>query len=144
MSVVSLVKALPETKQQIDTFSNMVINSIVKGDVNVLDVDFQLKCFEMAIDKIRKHFEIKDLLIEEVEKYKNQDYKEGSKVSVQTKTNYEYNHNPEWVKLDEAKKKLEVLMKSLPEDMANAETGEITPKAKIKSISKYVKYDFKK
>jgi len=144
MSVVSLVRALPETKQQIEMFSNMVVQSIVKGEVNALEVDYQLKAFEMAIEKIRKHFEVKDLLFDEIEKYKNQDFKDGCRVSVQQKTTYDYSHNPAWVSLDEQKKKLETLMKSITEPVSNELTGESTPPVKVKSVSKFAKYDFKK
>lgn len=144
MSVVSLVRMLPETKQQIETFSKMVVDSIVKGEVNPLEVDFQLKCFEMAIDRIRKDFQVKELLITEAEKYKSQDFKDGSKVSVQSRTTYEYSHNPTWAKLNKEIKNIETLMKTISDPMADANSGEITEPAKVKSVSTFVKYDFKK
>jgi hypothetical protein len=144
MSVVSLVRMLPETKQQIETFSNMVVNSIINGEVNPLEVDYQLKCFEMAIDNIRKNTTIKNLILDEVDKYKNQEYKDGGIISVSSKTTYDFSHNPAWVALDKQKKQLEILMKSIAEPVNNENTGESTPPANVKSISKFVKYNFKK
>lgn len=142
-TVGSVISLLPATKEQINIFANKVVEQILAGEIEALRTDYILKCFEMVAEKIRKDFRVQDVLFDEVEKNGKQEFMGAKGVSVQSKTTYDYSQNPSWVALDTAKKELEKQMKAITETMVNTQTGEEMQPAKVKSISKYIKYDFK-
>jgi hypothetical protein len=143
-SAMAVLTLFPETTLQINSFADQVVNKIIAGEVDALQVDYFLKTFEIVSEKIRKHFEVKDILFDAIEKNNNQPFKGAESITVQSKTTYDYSHNPAWVALDEQKKQLEKLMKSIDEPIVIEGTGEEILPAKIKSISKFVKYNFAK
>jgi hypothetical protein len=133
---------MPSVKEEIEVFSNNVINSIVNGDQSALEVDYLLKTMEMTIDKIRKHNDVKNALFKEIDKLGSNSYFGAKKISIQSRSTYDFSNCPAWVDLDTKKKELEKLMKVIDKPMADTETGEEIQPATKKESSSFVKYEF--
>jgi hypothetical protein len=134
-SALSLIKAMPENKQQIASFIRSVKEELLSGTSNPIEIDVRLKILEEIVIGIRKDEGIKEQLVNELAKYPEKTVKLfGCEISKRnmTKYNYQYCNDSELVLLqaeaDMAAQKLkerqELLKLIKPKTLVNPDTGE--------------------
>jgi hypothetical protein len=83
METLSVINLMPSTKEQINQFAELTINSIIAGNVDPLKIDIQLKAIEETIKKIRSDAQIKTAILKEAEKYGQKSFSfQGCKIQV--------------------------------------------------------------
>ena len=112
-----------------------IINDVVEGNINPLDVACYFKEIENVINSVRKDDRIKPLILEEAKKFKGQEY-HGHKIEVREKKNYDFKQDAKWAELNKALKAREKLLKAANGDVVDPETGEILT-APISSTTEY-------
>jgi hypothetical protein len=146
MTALSVVALFPETRKQINDFSEQVINSVYDGKTNPLEVDYAFKCIEETAKTIREG--IKKDVVSECEKYGDKpfEYKGAKSVQVNNRSTYDFSGCSMWNELKEQenaiaekRKKLETILKTIQGEMADAESGEILNPAPC-SNSKIIVY----
>ena len=140
-AAISQFSNLPQTKAERAHFVELVVNEILNGERDPLEVEIYLKNIEETINEIRKNSEVKQLLINEAAKYnaKTFDFK-GSKITISQRSSYDYStcNSSEWSELDhqikelkEKQKTIEKQLSVMTKSIVDAETGElINPPAK--------------
>lgn len=144
MNTISVLKLMPETKAQQENFANQVLQSVLTGNVNPVDLDIMLKSIEETISKIRKNAEFKDYLSDELDKYheKTIDFV-NCEITKAGRTTMEFKEDHVWSDLKRKLKAREDLIKlSRTSPVVDAETGEQVFPVTTKS-SEYLRYKFK-
>lgn len=138
---ISVIKDFGLSKDQIDQFVSQVLNDIHNHDGDVLSTAICLSAMENVIKKIRAG--IKELIILESDKYQEKtfDY-HGAVITKSSRATYDFTKTDKWNELNEAKKELEKVMKSITKPMADADTGEIIYPAQ-KNISESISIKIK-
>ena len=134
-TTISQFSNLPQTKQEREMFVQLVVNEILSGSRDPLEVEIYLKNIEETINEIRKNSEVKQLLIREASKYNSKTFDfNGSKITISQRSTYDYStcNSSEWSELDcqikELKEKQKVIEKQLSvmtKSIVDAETGEL-------------------
>lgn len=134
-TAISQFSNLPQTKKEREMFVQLVVNEILSGSRDPLEVEIYLKNIEETINEIRKNSEVKQLLISEASKYNSKTFDfNGSKITISKRSTYDYStcNSSEWSELDsqikELKEKQKVIEKQLSimtKSIVDAETGEL-------------------
>ena len=92
MNGTSAITLMPATREEIETFANLVITETLSGGyIDPIDLDLRLKAIEETIKMIRKNPELKKYTIEEAEKFGQKTFEtRGSKITVSQRTTYDY------------------------------------------------------
>ena len=69
MTTLSVITLLPSNKEEISSFIQDAKNRILSGDENPLKIASQLKAFEEVIEQLRNDIDIKEAILQEVEKH---------------------------------------------------------------------------
>ena len=121
----------------------------VLSDISTAVLNGNLDAFEVYVrfDEIEKHLKlltekINEMAVTEAEKYKGQSFM-GYMVEVSQKTNYKYEHIPEWVELKNKIKEVEEKAKNIAKasggiDLIGESTGEIMSSAKVSYSKPYI------
>ena len=142
LSVMSVIRLLPETTEQANKFANELLSLTTEGEQSALEVDYYLKVFETIIAKVRKHNDFKHCLINEVDLLGNNTFHSAKRVTLQTKSTYDFSACGLWNNLNKKIKSVENIMKSIEADVADVETGELITPAVKKLSEPFIKYDF--
>lgn len=128
---ISTIKQFNLSKDQIEQFASQVLNDVFYHDGDILSTAICLRAMEDVIKKVRSG--VGEMITEEAEKYaeKTFDYK-GAKFTKTNRTTYNYSESAKWNELNEKKKELESLMKTIKEPVADTETGELIYPAQSK------------
>lgn len=135
-TTINTLSILPNTKQEIESFSSKIISELESGMINPLDLLKQIKCFEKVIEQTKDT--LSKMAREEAEKYgtKNFEFK-GVKIELaEVGTKYDYSKCNDFVmakvsedlaKLNETKKQRETFLKSLKEpiQLVDEESGDV-------------------
>jgi len=134
MNTLSVIKLFPETKEQIKTFVEKVVDAVDNGEVKPLNLDIQLKRIEEVCGQIRK--QTKDQVISEATKYGKNFSFDGAQISLQERRQFVYSTDPEWKSLNDKLKAREAILKAIPEGSSSfdEETGEIISAPDVKRI----------
>jgi hypothetical protein len=128
---------LPATKAERETFVQMCVDEITSGTRNPLQLEIMLKNMEDTIAAIRKRQEVKDLVLQEAEKYSEKTFSfMGAKVTKVERSKYFFNECGDSVyndlvtkksSLDEKIKERETFLKTIKPgiEIADTETGEV-------------------
>lgn len=157
MTPISVMKLMPETKEQVESFASHVKNEILEGKIDFKELLFQKAFIEKTLSAIFEDPEIKKLIEGEIEKYG----KEGVgfrdvKFELMSRRSYDYSktNDAEYLAIDAAAKKASEKLKerqkflqtlTKPIEILNSDTGEIEmiyPAAQ--SVTTYVKSTIKK
>lgn len=122
--VLSTLKVMPETKSEIKQFSDSLLNSLIFGEINPLEMDGRLKALEDLIKIVRSSEELSEGMLIEAEKYGQKSFEEGNfKYQIkEVGTKYDFsqcndselNDLTEKIKeLSAAKKERETMLKSI-------------------------------
>lgn len=143
MKSLELIRTFPETKENRIAFTQDVINQVLSGDVEPLEIEVFLKCLEDTIGFIRKDKRYKECITDEVDKYEETfDYR-GAIISKRHKTTYNYSEDSKHKELKRLIKERETLLKAIPDEgIADPESGEIIHRPS-KKISDYIVIEFK-
>lgn len=93
-----------ETANQLAT---AIIETVLNGSINPLDLPVKKKCIEMALDAAMKNEKVQEVLFEEIRKHGKHADHFGAKLEVMeagTKYHYEVCEDIEWEKLDSQEK----------------------------------------
>ncbi len=124
----SALSILPQTKEQIEHFSNMLISEIQNGQVDPLELLKHQKSIEKVFEKIKD--DLRKASIDVAEKYgKGKFGLHGANFEVKemgVKYDYKHCNDKVWEKLEKDKKDRETFLKSLTTviTIVDEETGE--------------------
>jgi hypothetical protein len=141
MKAISTINLMPSTNNEVDKMFTLIKQEILSGKENPLKLEVQLKAMETLIKKLRSDNEIKEQMIDEGMKYPEKSFElfgaKFIKTTVGVKYDFSACRDSEYddlkVKFDNLKAKLkekEDFLKSLKQQVANPDTGEIIYPAK--------------
>lgn len=144
METISVLKMMPETKAQQENFASRLLNSVMNGSINPVDLDILLKSIENTIAIVRKDNDFKECLNDELYKYheKTIDFANCEITKAQSTTR-DYKEDSVWCDLkDKLKAREELLKLSEKQSIVDGETGEEVNPVTVKH-SEYIRYKFK-
>lgn len=135
MNAISVIKLLPETKDQISSFSSQILNELESGNISALDVLLNIKGFENVLKDIKDKLD--ELSLNEASKYeKTFNYRNAEIQTKESGTKWDYSNcgdvkyngilkNEE--SITNQKKERENFLKSLKESMTiiDDQSGEV-------------------
>lgn len=141
MNELKTIKNMPLTKAGIKEWSEALIDSLLSGDYNPLDMEVRLKAMEELIKSIRGDSRVRSYVLDEAHKYQTKTFEtDHAEITVKDVPRYDYSLDKTWQDLKDeetdvvnARKARETLLKGLDPDRDNwdRETGEkIMPPAK--------------
>lgn len=144
MSNIELIKILPSTVKQQTELTRRFIDLATSGEVNPIEVELYLKALEAVVDNVRKDIDYRFAVNSEADKYNEKKFSVGSAtVEKSQKTTYDYSNDPIWAGLKSKLSEREKMLKALPGEMADPETGEIAVPPS-KKVSEFLKVSFEK
>jgi len=92
MNVMSVIRLLPESNDQVSKFSNELKDTLDSGDVNPLDILLCIKGFEKMVKNIKEY--LNQLAVDELSKYSEKDieYKTAKLSVVEAGVKYDYSN----------------------------------------------------
>jgi len=130
---MSVLMSAPENKEQIKTFTDSIIEGIIEGDLDVMNLAKQVKILKDTIKKIEDSDKYKDALIKETEKYpeKEVDYHGAVFTVKESGVRYDFKgcNYSEYIDVLDKKKSIENMLKNLSTSMVDPNTGEEVFKA---------------
>jgi hypothetical protein len=90
MNALAELKNLPFTKMEQQDFVNQAVDEILAGNIDPLLADLKLKAMEETITSIRKDLRVKNVVIEEAEKWGKTFPFHGAEITVSQKTTKDY------------------------------------------------------
>lgn len=136
-NAISQFTYLPSSKAERETFVQMCVDEITSGSRNPLEFEIMLKNLEETISAIRKRPEVKEVVLEEAEKYPEKTISfRGVKITKASKTTFYFNEcrdsvyddlSAELAILKEKVKERETFLKTIKPGMEipDVNTGEI-------------------
>ena len=146
MNALIQLNHLPETRAQQETFIHAAVEELVNGDYDIMQYYVKAKIMLDTLDKINKSRRIKSLILEEAQKYNNQDLN-GCKIQVVARKEYNFDacNHAELARLkklqaetEQSIKNIETMLKSLVSPLADPETGDMIYPPTV-SETEYVK-----
>ena len=134
MNAISELKRGALTKSQQETFAAALIEEILSGNANALEVEVYLKSMEKLIETVRKNPYVKDAVIAEAVKYGEKTFDHlGCKITVTGKQTFDYSSccSSEWDKLDAEIKSLSARKKELEEHLKTLKVSYSTLEGEI-------------
>ena len=137
---------LPTSKAERETFVQLCVDEIKNGLRNPLDLEIMLKNLEETVNAIRKHPEVKELVLEEAEKFSEKSFAyNGVLVTKTSRTNYDFSDCNDSILSDlkdrekeikQGIKERENFLKGIKPDMeiADVKTGELLAAPKTTSL----------
>ena len=136
MDVLSVIKLLPESNEQVMKFSNNLNSFLDSGNVNPLDVLLCIKGFEKAVKNVKEY--LNQLAVDELDKYSEKDvkYKSAELRVTQTGVRYDFSkcNDVEMVNLKIKETQTKTIIKNREDflksikgsiDCVDEETGEV-------------------
>jgi uncharacterized ParB-like nuclease family protein len=137
---ISYITVMPDTKDGIQLFVEKVLSELEHRQAIPLLI--KLTAMEKIIEGVKEG--IKDAILQEADLTAEKTFTiDGHKIEKKSRTNYYYNTCPRHEALKSELKALEELMKTLPAEMADTETGEIIKPAN-KSYTEFISITLKK
>lgn len=154
-SAYGVVKLLPETKDQVNIFSNQLIQAVKRGEINPLELKAYFKAMEKVVEIVDRQTRTNQL--SEADKYSEKEFEAfGFKISKEelaTKYDYlscgDYEYERLHAELETAKARLkdrETFLKAIkePTTIVYESTGEvITVKPPVKTSTSGLKFTMK-
>lgn len=135
-TAISVINLTPTTKEQAETFATKLIDEVMRGDVNPLELHVKMNAMQKSLDIVKKA--IADQVLSEASKYGAKKFETmGAEIAIcelGTKYNFENCGDSEWEKinneineLQEKKKERENFLKTITPSVkvADANTGEM-------------------
>lgn len=153
MTPTSLLAIMPNKKEEIKTFSELLINQVKNGEIDPLKIQVQLKAISNVIDKVSESEDYKKAIRNEAEKHGKSFSLYGANISlIEAGTKYDYsncNHLEyfdicqEIERLEGKKKVIETLLKAIKETTGMVIYGEVRDvNPPVKSSTSSIKITF--
>ena len=141
MTPASVIRLMPESKEQIAVFVNSAVDQILSGQVNSLEAALYLKAMEDVVKGIRENKDVKESIRFDLLESDGKATIGNATIAIVDRSVYDYSVDLHWSDLDKQIKKLSELRKSreqllqkLEKEVADPDTGEmITPATKTVS-----------
>lgn len=146
MEAISLIHALPNTKEEIKDFTAKVKEAIMAGNSDPIHEAIYITAIQKVAEVLRKDPDIQNLVVEELMKYDRGTTQMGSTTVeiAETGVKYDYQEDPILQELEQKKlsvmnaiKDRQEILKSLKTEVADTETGEIMKPAVKTSSTNY-------
>lgn len=134
MKTISVLRLMPTTRDELDSFFKKTKNNILSGSINQVEIAVILKGMEEVVKKLRTDPEIEEYILDEVSKHGKKCNYGGAELSIKdTGVKYDYSvcNDSRWndliIDISNLKDKLkerENTLKSHNEEWVNPETGE--------------------
>jgi len=124
---LSYINVLPGSKTELSSFYNNIKSEILSGSYNVLKIDMQFKYIEELVKMVRKDSDIKNLIIEEIEKEGGKLETSNGTIEISRRTTYDFSVDSEWLQIQQEIDKLKAKQKGREKILKSgidAETGE--------------------
>ena len=147
MTPISVLKLLPENKEQINSFAQSITEYVKSGEEDPIRIAARIKAAVNSLNLIQKSIE-EDVKVE-AEKYSEKTIEfDGLVIEKGSKSTYKYDvcNDPYLTNATKVKKDRETFLKALKEpttivDEDTGETFELFPPSK--TVSTFLKYSFK-
>lgn len=127
-SAISIFRKLPETKEQVKKYSELIKESVLNGEVDALLFSAQVTALEQLFKTLKADHLIKDCILEEAEKHGAKSFEQGNAKfqlkEVGVKFDFNNCEDSEWEDLDSQikeltakKKKREAFLKTIDSEM---------------------------
>lgn len=143
MTPMSVLRLMPATGSQQKEFSLQLLQMVMSGEVNPLEMEVYLKSIEDVVKSVRKDAGFKDATQDEAAKYAEKEFRFGNAIIVKSsRTTYDYKQDSVWLTCEASKKRREKFLKGLDKSYADPETGELIepPTSKTSEFLK-IRYD---
>lgn len=90
MNALANIKNLPLTKSEQSDFAQQAIEEITGGFVDAVQADMRLKALEEVIKKIREHAGVRNMVLDEAERFGKTATIHGVNVQIKTRTTRDY------------------------------------------------------
>ena len=133
MNALNTINQMPQTKTESKEFAKQIKDELMAGTVNSLDFRIHLKAIENFIEALTKDDEVKEMILEEAEKYGNKSFERlNAKISIcEAGVKYHFEDDKlntletRKAKLDLEIKARQQYLKDLKEPEIDLKTGEI-------------------
>jgi len=149
MTPVSVIQLMPESKDQVATFVDNVVDQITSGAVDPFVAAAYLKTMEDVVKGIRDNKEVKEAIRFELNERGGKVTIGNASISEVETSRYNYSVDGKWNEFkamyDKAKEQMtrrEKLLKAIEEEVADPDTGELIVPAE-KTISKTIRVTLK-
>lgn len=150
-NVMYYVENLPSTNQQLDTFEAHFIAEMERE--NPLKIAVQLKAMEELVKRLRANENVRDYIMNEVDKYDEKTFESNGAKFEKAETGVKYDYSKcndtkvsQLLKakstIDKQLKERQKLLQTIKEPIADPETGEIINPA-LRMSNTYVKVTLK-
>ena len=149
MTPASVIRLMPESKEQIAVFIESAVDQILSGQVNSFEAAVYLKAMEDVVKGIRDNREVKEALLFDLHESEGKVTVGNATISSVDRSVYDYSGDQFWTRLDvqikeltETRENREKLLQRLEKKVTDPDTGEmITPAEKM--VSKTVRVTLK-
>lgn len=112
---LGILSLLETSKEQRSTFVAEVVNRMLGGYVESIDVHLHVKCMEEIVKAIRANPDYKALVLESAQRHGKTYQFKNAKVEVRNAAGkWDYSHDEEWRKLKDQLSAREDYLKALP------------------------------
>lgn len=139
-SAISIFRKLPETKTEVSNYSRLIKDAVLEGETEPLLFLQQITSLELLVKTLKTDPLIKDVILEEAEKYGKSFEHLSSKFQIkETGVKYDFSQcgDVEWEQLDsqikdltDKRKKRESFLKAIDGEVYGADGVQLTPPAK--------------
>jgi hypothetical protein len=141
MNTLSTISLLPESKEQKEKFVKQAVTEILSGDYNPIKIYCNLDVAIKTLTEIQKNEYVKEYVAESFREEKTVKFA-NTEITLTERASYSYENDATWIELNnqilqmkEKIKEYENMLKSLKDDVADMQNGEIYSKP-IKTTSK--------
>ncbi len=149
MTPVSVIRLMPESKDQVELFIQGATEQILNGQVDPLEAAIYLKTMEDVLKGIRDNKEIKEMIRFEIIERGGEVNLGNAKIKNIDRSNWDYSEDTRWNDfknqielLNEHRKNREKMLQILEKEVADPDSGEMIYPAK-KTISQYPRVTLK-
>jgi len=149
MTPASVIRLMPESKEQIAVFVNSAVDQILSGQVNSLEAALYLKAMEDVVKGIRENKDVKESIRFDLLESDGRATIGNATVAIVDRSVYDYSADLHWSDLDkqirklsELRKSREQLLQKLEKEVADPDTGKIITPA-TKTVSQTIRVTIK-
>ena len=145
MSAMSALNLMPSNKTEVEHFTALIKASIIDGNTDPIRSAIQIAALEKIVKNVRADGEIRNTIINELEKFGKSSMHLGNELSIcETGTKWNYANDQKLIDLEAEKKEIDIkikarqkMLQSLTTEMADPDGGEFVYPAIKSSMTNY-------
>jgi hypothetical protein len=145
-TAIATLRQLPETREQLESFANLLINEALAGNAEPLKIAKMLKVLEEIAVIVRKHPDVDEMIKAEISKHgKGRHVVDGMNIAIKQRTNYDLKScgDPVYEDLKAKLKERETFLKALKTEVADTTDGYVISPPTL-TVSEYYELTFAK